>query len=221
MHDEGVDQAPCRVAENTWKRPYNPEAVPLPETDRKMIGADHQIELHRGKSASFGLLQRVLAHHRSDPFSAGFGQDHVTGIRDVGAASHIIWPKEIGPENATILQSDKWVMAPGEPIGQSVFATRVGREDVSFTSGDRLLENRPDSFGRCTRAGTIETSLIEGPTDKYMAAANLAIPALTGDFPGLPLRRGNSVWRDLKDSGETRPAALRIGPSVLTDDRGF
>ena len=221
MHDEGVDQAPCRVAENTWKRPYNPEAVPLPETDRKMIGADHQIELHRGKSAPCGLLQRVLAHHRSDPFSAGFGQDHVTGIRDVGAASHIIWPKEIGPENATILQSDKWVMAPGEPIGQSVFATRVGREDVSFTSGDRLLENRPDSFGMHARCGNNRNLAHRRTHGQIHGRGEFGNPCA---HRGLPRPASSSrkfgVAR-FERLGETRPAALRIGQSVLTEDRGF
>src|ERR1700694_2820429 len=62
IHDVGVDVAPRRMLEGSGEAPNNRKAEALPQPYGTLVGADHEIVLHRAKSALARSVQRMRAH---------------------------------------------------------------------------------------------------------------------------------------------------------------
>ncbi len=96
-----------------------------------MIGAHHQVELHRPVAPSAGLRQGVLAEERADAAPATRGGHDITGISDMGAKAKGIGPEVVGandgagqegdmhtlavlhPEEAGLRRLDPWIVGKG------------------------------------------------------------------------------------------------------------
>src|SRR5579859_5923063 len=77
VHHEGIDEAQRRVLKGQRQAPHCLEAEAGPELDCALIGADHEVELHRAKAAFPGSLQRMQAHLARDASALRGGRSDI------------------------------------------------------------------------------------------------------------------------------------------------
>src|SRR5262252_8201299 len=72
-HDVGVHVLAAGMVKRAGERTDDAEPEPLPESDRRIVGGHDEVELHRPKSQSPCLRERMLAHGASDAEAACIG----------------------------------------------------------------------------------------------------------------------------------------------------
>src|SRR5262245_29020438 len=70
MHHVRVDVAERGVIERSWQRRENREPQLLPEMNRALVRAHHEVELHRPIPGTPRLVQAMLAHGAADAAAA-------------------------------------------------------------------------------------------------------------------------------------------------------
>jgi hypothetical protein len=66
MHYQSVYESLRGMLKRKRQPTDNPEIEAGPQFDRALVGADHEVELHRAKSALFGSLKGMQAHLAGD-----------------------------------------------------------------------------------------------------------------------------------------------------------
>jgi len=140
VHDEGVDVALRRVVEGAGQTAHDFEPEFLPEADRSLIAADHDIELHGAEAAVAGVVQGMGTHDAGDAAAGGCGCGHVSAIGDMAAPALLIRTKIIGAENFSFAFSiffrNKYVVMGCIPIAEGLLAGEVTREGIGFPCAD-------------------------------------------------------------------------------------
>jgi len=174
VHHEGIDEAQPRVFERRREPPDNLESVGLPRLDGALVGAHHEIELHREKAARPGVFERVFEHGAADARSLGIRRCHVAAVGHVSAAAHLVRLEKVGAENPLRFFSDEDVMAFALPVFQRIAPAHVSREGIGLSCADHRLQDGPDrvaivgSRASNHRHGSLcRMGSIRGSTDTY------------------------------------------------------
>src|SRR2546421_12474430 len=75
-HNVCINKRLLRVTERTRKSTYNFESKLMPKANCRLIGGNHEVELHRTKPQSARLAQRVLTHTATDAKAPSLRRDH-------------------------------------------------------------------------------------------------------------------------------------------------
>ena len=89
-HDIDIDVARARMVKGIWQSADNLETKFLPKMDRRFIGRNDKIKLHRAKAEPAGLAQAMLTHFSSYPQPARVRRNHEWGISDMRTGTRLI-----------------------------------------------------------------------------------------------------------------------------------
>ncbi len=81
------------------KRTDNFHSERLPKLDRRFVGRNDEIELHRAKTKPSRFLQAMLAHRATDPLLARLFRDDEPRIGDVRAAAGLIRMQRVAADD--------------------------------------------------------------------------------------------------------------------------
>src|SRR6185295_11301793 len=94
------------MAESAWEGTDNFKSKLLPEPDGRFVGGHHKVELHRAKTQSTRLTQRMLSHAASDTETAGVGRDHEPRIGHMHAEAGLVGPENVRSDNFSFALRD-------------------------------------------------------------------------------------------------------------------
>src|SRR5258708_33066955 len=144
IHHECIDVAQRWVEERLRKCADNLKFKTLPQPYGAGIGADHEIELHRAKSATAGAAQRMLTH-RACHAAAGCGEAcHVAAICNMPTATLLIGLQKIRADNFAVLIRDEDLVFSRKPVSKRACFVHVAREGISLAGADDGLHDGPD-----------------------------------------------------------------------------
>src|SRR3984885_50360 len=127
------------------------EPQSLPQTNRAIIGADDEVELHRPEVFGAGVAQRVLAHLAPDAPAGGSSGGYVTTVADVLAATRLIRPDIVSPHDDAVLRDER-LLVRSHPVRDRVrFAYRL-IERICLARAKNRSNDRPDGvniIGAC------------------------------------------------------------------------
>jgi len=83
------------------------EAVRLPEVNRRLIGADDEVELHRPETGSSRRRKRMFAHRPRDTVAAMGRGDEIAGVGDVIAEPHLVWVEHVRSDDLLVDEGHK------------------------------------------------------------------------------------------------------------------
>jgi hypothetical protein len=122
IHYVGVGVIAIGVQKRLWEVAHDPKPVFLPEPDRPVIGADHEVELNCPEIPAASMLHGMLAHCTRYSAPCGRRRGHVTAIRDVGAPTPLVCPQIVCAENDAAIFRDEDFVLPAEPLGESILS---------------------------------------------------------------------------------------------------
>src|SRR5260370_18514514 len=116
IHDVGVDVTARRMLKGVGKAADDLKAKALPKADGAPVGADHEIVLHRSKSAFACAVERMRAH-RSARSAARCGNGcHVAAIGDVCSAALLIRLQAVRADDFALVFCDEHPTFGGKPV---------------------------------------------------------------------------------------------------------
>src|SRR5260370_39395910 len=110
IHDVCVDVAQRRMQEGSGEAADNLKAKTLPQPDRALIGTDHEVELHRAKSALPRSVQRMRAHCSGHAAARRCNGCHVAAVGNVPAATLLIGLQKISADHTAVDFRNKYFM---------------------------------------------------------------------------------------------------------------
>src|SRR6266436_4269761 len=106
-HDVGVDVAQRRMKEGFGKLANDFKIEALPQADGAIVGANHEIELHRAKPAFARAVQGMSAHCACNSAAHGCNRSHVAAIRDVRSAALLVRLHEVSSNDIAVILRDE------------------------------------------------------------------------------------------------------------------
>ncbi len=171
VHDQRIDGAERWMQERARKPAHNFKSQALPQAHRAFVAAYHEIELHRTKSASFGMLQRMLAHGPRYAASPRPRRRRVPAIRDVRSPATLIRPQIIRSENLAVFFRNEHLMSRRPPVGKTILTTHIRRQGVRIPAPNHRFEDSPN---RVVVAGSRRSDVHRG----IISASGQAVPRL-------------------------------------------
>lgn len=144
IHHVNIDISPRRMPERARQRADDFHAEILPEFHSRVVGRNDEIKLNRAVTTPARLGQTVFAQSATDPPPAPSFRHNKSRVRDVSAASRLVFMQGVGAEYLSILFGNTHVRAVFEPISQRLFARNVWVYWIRFAGHDHFLENFPD-----------------------------------------------------------------------------
>lgn len=143
VHDQGVDQAECRMAERLWHPADDREAAALPDSNRCLVACHHIVELHGLVPGLPGHIQRVFAEGLSDSLAACLRGYHVSGVGDVIAQSVAGRPEHVATDDHTVFTGEEGAGRWSGPQPASSIECRCRIQGVRVAGGHHGVEYRP------------------------------------------------------------------------------
>src|SRR5207249_4069074 len=94
-----IDKALLLMAEHTRERAYDLESELMPKAQRGLVGGHHKVELHRTKSQSACLAQRMLTHSAADAKALSSRRNHECRVGDVRTKAGLAGPQDVGTDD--------------------------------------------------------------------------------------------------------------------------
>ena len=161
-HDINIDISQFGMTKSARQSTDDLETELLPKVNRRCIGRDNKIELHRAEAKPTRLAERMLSHVSSHSQSARVLRDHKRGIRDVRAWSCLIRSQNVSadyfsilhlqlprdgdavPYRLSILLGHVRMRVRSKPISQRLFTRHPGIECIGVARRDNFVEDFPN-----------------------------------------------------------------------------
>ena len=109
-HYKRVDVPLRGVLKRTGQTSDDFETETLPDPYRAVIGAHHEVELHRAKAACAGRLERMRAHGASESPARSTLRGHISAVGDMCSTALLIGAHEVSTDNVATLVGDEYVV---------------------------------------------------------------------------------------------------------------
>src|SRR5258706_11177139 len=100
----------------------DPKAEPLPQTNRWLVGRNHEVELHGAIAQAPRLAEAMLTHGPADTDSPSRRRNHEGGVGHVRTKAGLIGLQDVGADDPAFLLRDVGARRRLEPISQRVMA---------------------------------------------------------------------------------------------------
>src|SRR5579863_7435133 len=101
------------------------ESKALPQSDRPFVGRDDKIELHRPKSSSLRMFERMRAHRPRNSPPRRMRNRHVTAVRHVIAAALLIRLHEVSTGDLAVLLGHENLVPGAEPVCERLLPAHI------------------------------------------------------------------------------------------------
>ena len=110
------------MAESARQRADDSKSKILPKAQRRFVGRDDEVELHRSKTQTLSFAQTMLSHRSPNALTLSCWRNHEAGIGDMRSQ-----PGLVGFENVTANyfsrgKSDVTARCRTEPVSQRLSA---------------------------------------------------------------------------------------------------
>jgi hypothetical protein len=147
MHDVQANISARWVKKCLWHSGQDLEAEGLPQLDRRCIGLDHRVELHRPVTVGACLVKDVTAQSPSCADAAAGRVDNESGVGDMGSWTRVVGMSAGGPDNPSVVV-DGNNGASGKFTHPAGPRPRLGGRGIpcqSLAGVAYLFQDRPDS----------------------------------------------------------------------------
>ncbi len=115
----------------------------LPQRNRSVVRAHHNIELHGTKTSPFRLAQAMHSHRPADAPATAPRIDHKSGIGHMRAAIATVGGKLIHSHDSSIFFRKIGSCARTKPEDECIFIAGFGCEDIGCSRRHNRLKYRP------------------------------------------------------------------------------
>ena len=143
-HNVSIDISLFQMAESAWEGTDNFESKLLPEPDGRFVGGHDKVELHRAKTQSTRLAQRMLSHAASDAETAGSRRDHEPRIGYMRAKAGLVGPENVRSDKFSFALRDVTPVRRMQPVFESLFAPDAWIKGIGVATHDDRLKDIPD-----------------------------------------------------------------------------
>jgi hypothetical protein len=143
-HYVRINKTLLGMAEHSRESTYNFESKLMPKTDCRLIGGNHQVELHRTKSSSARLTQRMLTHSAADAEATSLRRDHECRVGHVRTKARLVCSQDVGTDDISFAFCDVTPIRRMQPIRESLFARNIWIKRVGITRDDDGVKDVPN-----------------------------------------------------------------------------